>query len=244
MAYAQSRMDPSETTTEPGSAEHEGVDQAPASISPLAWRLWLGAELAVVFIVLPTAFRLGLIQIPLIAAIGLLGVTAAIVLLVDHEFDRASIWRLSPIKREAPRIALIFLTTCLIGTAAVLVLIPDRFLAFPRSSPGWWAMVMMLYPIFSALPQEIVFRGFFFHRYRPLFRAPWAMIIAGAIVFGYVHIVMGNALAIGLSAIGGVLFGWTYLRTKSIPAATIEHALYGCFIFTVGLGRFFFHAPG
>lgn len=33
----------------------------------------------------------------------------------------------------------------------------------------------------------------------------------------------------------------TYRRARSLLAASIEHALYGMLVFSVGLGRFFFH---
>ena len=67
------------------------------------------------------------------------------------------------------------------------------------------------------------------------------MVIASAVAFGFVHIVFLNPIAVGLSVVGGVLFALTYLRTRSLLMAAIEHGLYGCLIFTVGLGRYFFH---
>jgi hypothetical protein len=44
---------------------------------------------------------------------------------------------------------------------------------------------------------------------------------------------------------GGLFFARTYLRARSALASTLEHALpehtlYGCWIFTVGLGRHFY----
>ncbi len=200
-------------------------------------------ELVAVFIALPTAFRLGYIDLPLIGAIVLMAVAAAAVLLFDRSFDRRSLWRTETVRRELPRILVIFAIAATLGAIIVLTSSREQFLELARHKPGLWAAIMVLYPVFSVYPQEIVFRGFFFHRYAPLFRHPWALIIVSAFVFGYVHLVMGNALAVVLSAIGGVLFGWTYLRTKSLPAVVVEHALYGCFIFTVGLGRYFYLAP-
>ena len=41
---------------------------------------------------------------------------------------------------------------------------------------------MMLYPVFSVVPQELVFRTFFFHRYGPLFgSARWTMVLGYAL---------------------------------------------------------------
>lgn len=220
-------------------------DPSAAPPRRLTWRRTaLLIELIVVFIALPTAFRFGFIDLPLIGGIVLLAVAATAVLLLDRGFDRRALWRTESVRAELPRILVIFTIAAALGAIVVLTTSPERFLEFARRNTGMWAVVMVLYPVFSVYPQEIVFRGFFFHRYASLFGRPWALIIASAVVFGYVHVVMGNTLAIALSAIGGVLFGWTYLRTRSLPAVAVEHALYGCFIFTVGLGRYFYLAPG
>ena len=48
-----------------------------------------------------------------------------------------------------------------------------------------------------------------------------------------------NELAVVLTLVGGWLFARTYLRTRSLLATAVEHAAYGCLLFTVGLGRWF-----
>jgi hypothetical protein len=40
-----------------------------------------------------------------------------------------------------------------------------------------------------------------------------AMVLASALTFGFVHIIYGNWVSVGLSAIGGVLFSITYIQT-------------------------------
>jgi hypothetical protein len=67
------------------------------------------------------------------------------------------------------------------------------------------------------------------------------MVVASALAFGFVHIIFGNWLSVGLSAIGGVLFALTYQQSGSLVLTCIEHALFGDFIFTIGIGQFFFH---
>jgi membrane protease YdiL (CAAX protease family) len=92
----------------------------------------------------------------------------------------------------------------------------------------------------SVYPQEVIWRAFMFHRYRSLFRRRWAIIGASAIAFGHAHIVFHNWLAVGLCVIGGVLFARTFDRSRSTLAAWIDHALYGCLVFTIGIGRYFY----
>ena len=101
---------------------------------------------------------------------------------------------------------------------------------------------MLLYPILSVYPQGIVYRAFVFDRYRDLFGPPWAIVLASAFVFTYAHIVFRNWLALILTFLGGVLFGIRFLQTDSLLVTSFEHALYGCFLFTVGVGRSFHHA--
>jgi hypothetical protein len=49
-----------------------------------------------------------------------------------------------------------------------------------------------------------------------------------------------NPLAVGLTMLGGILFAWCYWETGSLFTAGFEHALYGCWLFTVGLGQYFY----
>jgi len=67
-------------------------------------------------------------------------------------------------------------------------------------------------------------------------------VLASAVAFAYVHIVFQNRLAIVLTLIAGLLFALRYLQTGSLFVSSFEHALYGCSIFTIGLGRSFYHA--
>ncbi len=118
---------------------------------------------------------------------------------------------------------------------------PELFLNFPRQRPQLWAIVMLLYPILSVLPQGIVYRVFVVRRYAGLFGQGLGLTLAGAMAFAWVHVIFANAVAAPMTLLGGWLFVNTYRRSGSPMLAWLEHALYGCMIFTVGLGRFFYH---
>jgi membrane protease YdiL (CAAX protease family) len=98
---------------------------------------------------------------------------------------------------------------------------------------------MVAYPLVSVLPQELVYRVFFFERYRPLFGDGIAMVLASAVTFGCAHLVFRSGLAVILTMIGGILFGVTYKRSGSWLLAGVEHAMYGCALFTIGYGQYF-----
>jgi len=131
--------------------------------------------------------------------------------------------------------------TC--ATAGVIIFaaatVPQRLFSFPLQRPGFWLVVMILYPILSALPQELIFRSFFARRYAKLFPGTLPMILANAFCFGFIHVMFHNWVSPLLSAVAGALFAWSYSQHRSLKWAAIEHAAYGCMVFTVGIGFYF-----
>ncbi len=117
---------------------------------------------------------------------------------------------------------------------------PETFLSLPLQKPRFWLLIMVLYPVLSVWPQEVLYRAFLFARYRPLFRSDKGIITASALAFGFAHVIFLNWIAIAMTAIGGLLFARNYARHRSLRLTCLEHSLYGCLIFTVGLGRFFY----
>lgn len=209
---------------------------------PSRWLLY--TELALLFAVLPALLYKRLLPnwpIPI-----LLAVTGA-ALWIARRFPNFSVRQLFQWSEARSQVASIIARDAILMAAlgfAVWRFAPDLLFSLVRRAPLLWAAVMVLYPLFSVLPQEFLFRAYFFRRYQVLFGRGSAMIAASAITFGFVHIVFGNWLAVLLSAIGGVLFSTTYLRTASLALVCLEHALFGDFLFTIGLGHFFYHGHG
>ena len=124
---------------------------------------------------------------------------------------------------------------------AVWIFRPDLLFSLLKSSPLLWAAVMLLYPLLSVYPQELLYRAYFFQRYQPLFGSGWGILLASALAFGFVHIIFGNWLAVAMCVLGGLLFSFTYQSSGSLLLTCLDHAIFGNFIFTIGLGRFFYH---
>jgi membrane protease YdiL (CAAX protease family) len=204
-------------------------------------RVALGCEYAVLFFALPLAYYLGWVPVPLFVALWLLAAGCACVLLALRDFDRRRLWNADDLGRRLLRALVPFVVAAPFLLLATILFEPDRLFAFVRERPLLWALVMVLYPILSAYPQGVVYRAFVFHRYRSLFGGGWAMVLASAVAFSFVHIIFHNWIAPVLSFGGGVLFAWTYERTESSLAATVQHALFGCYLFTIGLGWYFYH---
>jgi membrane protease YdiL (CAAX protease family) len=117
---------------------------------------------------------------------------------------------------------------------------PSRLFFIPREAPHIIPFLLLAYPILSALPQEFIFCSFFMKRYGQYIKSDWTKIIISAIVFGYAHMLFLNWVAPVFSFFGGVIFAYTYLKTKSLALVTIEHSLYGNSIFLAGIGYYFY----
>jgi membrane protease YdiL (CAAX protease family) len=163
-----------------------------------------------------------------------------LILHLSKVFNIRSLWRLPDPRRQLKNIAITFLPPAVALLWLTDLFIPERLFAFPKSSPASWMVVLLVYPILAAYPQEVLFRAFFFHRYGPLFSHPAVLILVNGLSFGLAHILYANWIAPVLASIGGWLFAWRYHRTGSVMAAGIEHALWGNFLFTIGVGWYFY----
>jgi uncharacterized protein len=124
---------------------------------------------------------------------------------------------------------------------AVRLFAPQLLFSLIKQAPRFWLLIMFFYPLLSVYPQELIYRAFFFHRYQPLFGSGILLILASALAFGFVHIIFGNWLAVALCIFGGLLFSFTYQHSGSLLFTCVDHAIFGNFLFTIGLGRFFYH---
>ncbi|NNK96374.1 MAG: CPBP family intramembrane metalloprotease [Desulfobacterales bacterium] len=161
-------------------------------------------------------------------------------LLHDLTFDRLVFVRLEKLKSHLIFIAIPFL---LFGTALTVLTVqymPELFISFPRRKPLFWGMVMCLYPLLAALPQELIFRVFFFQRYKDLFASSQSLIFFNGISFGLFHLFYANWYAPVLTFFGGWLFAYRFNVTRSLPVVALEHALWGNLLFTIGLGWYFY----
>lgn len=112
----------------------------------------------------------------------------------------------------------------------------ELFFAVPTNNPKLWLIVLLVYSFFSVTIQEIVYRTFFFERYTLIFKNIKGLVFMNALVFSICHVLFKNELVLILTFIGGILFALTYLKTKSTLLVCIEHAVYGFWLFTVGIG--------
>ncbi|WP_452597404.1 CPBP family intramembrane glutamic endopeptidase [Pontimicrobium sp. MEBiC01747] len=104
-------------------------------------------------------------------------------------------------------------------------------------NPILWIKILFIYSFLSVYPQELIYRTFYFKRYEALFINKKQFLFINAIVFSLAHLFFKNTLVIVLTFFGGLLFAFTYNKTRSTVLVSIEHAIYGCWLFTVGMGE-------
>lgn len=204
----------------------------------LPTRTLLATEFVCLFFVLPILFFItirGAHPFPFIIAGGLF---AAWYLRRDRGFRQSSFGNINNLKKHGKRIFLTFLPFALLALVTLALLKPEYLFDYPRHKTSIWVFIMIFYPLLAVYPQELFYRAFLFRRYQPLFPDKRSMILVSALTFGFAHIIYGNIPAVILTLIGGYLFAITYHRSQCLLATSIEHALYGCFLYTIGLGHF------
>lgn len=135
------------------------------------------------------------------------------------------------------RTAITFLIIAISTTLYVWFTAPSALFYVPKNNPLLFLLILIVYSVLSVWPQELIYRTFFMERYAVLFKTKALLIFVNAIVFSLAHLFFRNLLVLVLTFIGGLLFSYTYIKWRSTTAVTIEHALYGNWLFTVGMGQ-------
>lgn len=209
-------------------------------MNPKLHRILLWTEMVLFFVGMPLLYYFDWIPvhkaIPLLAVFGVF----LLILLRDKTFNRKQFglngftkWKWLSIKMMVVSLVLLL---------AVFLFNRDALFMIPRTNLILWVMIMVFYPIWSAFPQELIFRGYFFHRYEKLFpNARW-MILVNALLFSFSHIIFNNWIALVFTFFASILFSLTYRKSNSLMVTFLEHAVYGNLIFTIGLGEYFYVA--
>ncbi len=209
------------------------------SISKAA--LWEAAELFVLLFAMPLAVAYSPVRVPKFPVLF-----AGAFYCVFRLWGRVSFkelfrrpaagWWIAPLARAAAACVALYLVQ--------EFWIDGQRFSLIRERPWLWAMVMVLYPVLSVLPQEIIFRVFLCEGHAKLLNHPLARVLVGAILFGWAHIIYAGYFAAFSSFFAGIALALNYEKNRDAPGALwpllLEHALYGQIVFTLGLGKFFF----
>ncbi|MCB4808983.1 CPBP family intramembrane metalloprotease [Tamlana sp. 62-3] len=199
-------------------------------------KLYKTCEFFIIFILLPVSFifpyavyvKLGL---------GVVGFAYVIYMLLKIENQEFTInkhlnwykfWKVTLLK---------FFVIAVLTTFFVYITNKSLLFQVVLNKPKMWLVILFVYSLFSVYPQELLYRTFFHVRYSDLVSNTKGLIFINALVFSLGHIFFKNALVLLFTFIGGLLFAITFVKTKSTVLVSVEHAIYGCWLFTVGLGE-------
>ncbi len=207
------------------------------------------AEFCILFLVLPLGYWLLPIQLPPLPVLWVATLYCYLVLKRDPHFEKKYFWNAQAGRGQLREVVAIFAVLASIIAFGVWWLAPGLLFGLVRTRPIVWAAMMVVYPIFSVYPQGLIYRAFLMHRYLRLLdrlspaTRKWLLVLISAAAFSLMHIIFRNWLSIWLTFGGGLLFAWRYQRTHSLAVSSFEHALYGCWLFTIGLGQSFYIGP-
>lgn len=197
-------------------------------------------EFLLLFIGMPVVFYFELLPIRKVVALLIVTVICLLILWADSSYNLKKLFYRPKSKKQRNRLLVNVLIVAGSITALVLLIHPSTLLDMPRENTQIWLIIMVLYPLLSALPQELIYREFFFQRYEEIFPTRWALLLMSAASFSFLHVIYDNQWALLITFVGGVMFARTYQRTRSLWWVSLEHAIYGALIFTLGMRQYFY----
>lgn len=197
--------------------------------------LYKSVEIILIFILLPVSFAFPY-PVWMKLSIGFFGYLYVIYVLVKVENESFYIAPNLNWKHFWVETLFKFLIIALVTTLFVWFTAKHMLFEVVINKPLLWIGFTLVYWLFSVYPQEILYRTFFFKRYKNLFKNESFFLFFNAILFSLAHMFFKNSLVIVLTFLGGLLFAFTFNNTKSTLLVSIEHAIYGSWLFTVGMG--------
>ncbi|WBU52468.1 CPBP family intramembrane glutamic endopeptidase [Paracoccus sp. SCSIO 75233] len=199
---------------------------------------WLLVEFSVLFVAIPIGIALFLPPRQMFEALFLFSLLGLVLLWITGGFawrDMVRGWG-----RFDWRVFLAFAAITFTASVVVLYLTqPEAMFTFLRRNPAFLLLIWLLYPLLSALPQELIFRVLFFHRYGRLFSGPKQAVLVNAAIFSLAHLMYWNWIVAVFTFFGGLAFAVGYLQ-RGLPWAWALHAIAGNILFAVGMGVYFY----
>ncbi|HDP74773.1 MAG TPA: CPBP family intramembrane metalloprotease [Bacteroidales bacterium] len=196
-------------------------------------------ELVVLFIGLPVVFYFNKLKLPKSIPLLVVFLIALLYLLASKSFSKKtfgfngfSCWKTFGLR--------ILISLLVISLLSFIFLPREQLFYLPLQNTKLWMLIMIFYPIWSAFTQEVIYRGFYFHRYLSLFKTEYHAIIINGILFGLLHIIFRNWIAVIGATIIGMVWASSYIKHRSILMVSVEHAIVGNYLFTIGLGYYFY----
>ncbi len=202
-------------------------------------KVWKILELIILFIALPLLMKFNIIPLPrlillLIVLVGVLFLSIRLGYLDRNWYKIPKLdfkyWR---------RMGIIYLGSFTVFLGYIIIFLDEKAFILIRERPQLMIIISIFYPLVSALPQEIIYRTFYFERYKNIFTTK-QLLISNMIAFSFLHIIYNNIPAILLTLLSGLVFTRNYQQRRSLMLVTIEHSILGLIVFITGMGQFFY----
>lgn len=198
-------------------------------------------EFTFLFILIPIAFYFLRHDVApyLLLCLATVLVWCLMMLISDPRFKRFRLWNVEKLKEFLPKVLKTFALAAAFITLLSWYFTPEWLFNLPLQQTLMWLALLVLYPLLSAWPQEIIFRTYMFHRYKKVFKSKYLRAWLSAGCFALAHLMFANWIAVLGSFIAGLVFAYTYIHSRSTLLVALEHSLWGCWLFTAGLGIHF-----
>ncbi len=130
--------------------------------------------------------------------------------------------------------------TAILSYGIVMLTHPEAAFVLPLKRPHVMLMIAALYPLISALPQELIYRALFFRRYAGLLPQGRGALVANALIFSFAHLLYWSWIVLALTFVAGLVFAHCYHTRQNFPQAVALHAIAGVVLFAIGMGVYFY----
>ncbi len=204
-------------------------------IQVLAKKWYQAVELIVLFVLMPLLYWSDKILVHKLLPLTLIFLYCIGLLILEKRISRIQ-WT---VKANWKLLFFRFALVCAVVVAFILAYTSNTLLAdFDRHQQ--LPLLILIYPLFSAFPQEVIFREFFFYRYKQLFTNQKILVAVNVLLFSFTHIYFENWVVLASTLLVGTVFALTYLKTHSLLVVTLEHSLYGLMILSSGMAEYFY----
>lgn len=200
--------------------------------------IWLWAEFVGLYVVAPTVMAVFLPPRMLFPGLFLVTALGLVLLARTPGFQVATLRRGPPIRWG--RVLAFALITLAISAAVMLGTRPDAAFDMVQRRPLFLLVIAILYPLLSALPQELIFRVLYFSRYGPILPTGGRGLALNAALFSFAHLMYWSGIVAVMTFAGGLVFAWAYARRGSFALAVVLHSVAGVILFAAGLGIYFY----
>ncbi len=202
-------------------------------------KMWKIIELVTLFTILPLLMRFNIIPLPRIILLLIVFIFVLILSIKLRYIDKN--WFRTPKldNHYWSKMGVIYLSSFLVFVGYIYFFLNQKPFVLIRERPLLMLIISVFYPLVSAFPQELIYRTFYFERYKNIFTTN-QLLISNMISFSFLHIIYDNFPAIILTLISGLVFTLNYHRQRSLMLVTIEHSILGLIVFITGMGQYFY----